>query len=67
MPENPGLYVRLTVQENLELFAGLYGLPSPAARIAAALETVNMARERVICAAGSRRPSAAGGSGARPV
>ena len=40
MPENPGLYVRLTVQENLELFAGLYGLPSPAARIAAALETV---------------------------
>ena len=32
MPENPGLYVRLTVQENLELFAGLYSLPSPAAR-----------------------------------
>ena len=34
MPENPGLYVRLTVQENLELFAGLYGLASPGARIA---------------------------------
>ena len=50
MPENPGLYVRLTVQENLELFAGLYGLPSPAARIAAALETVNMAaRARDLC------------------
>jgi len=44
MPENPGLYVRLTVQENLELFAGLYS-PTfrPPARIAAALETVNMA------------------------
>src|ERR1700739_305862 len=25
MPENPGLYQRLTVIENLELFAGLYG------------------------------------------
>jgi ABC-2 type transport system ATP-binding protein len=50
MPENPGLYLRLTVQENLELFAGLYGLPSPRARIAAALETVNMApRARDLC------------------
>jgi ABC-2 type transport system ATP-binding protein len=50
MPENPGLYVRLTVQENLELFAGLYGLPSSGARIAAALETVNMApRARDLC------------------
>src|ERR1700694_6187177 len=25
MPENPGLYQRLTVIENLQLFAGLYG------------------------------------------
>ena len=25
MPENPGLYLRLTVAENLEFFAGLYG------------------------------------------
>ena len=50
MPENPGLYLRLTVQENLELFAGLYGLPSPRARIAAALETVNLApRARDLC------------------
>jgi ABC-2 type transport system ATP-binding protein len=50
MPENPGLYLRLTVQENLELFAGLYSLPSPRARIAAALETVNMAqRARDLC------------------
>jgi ABC-2 type transport system ATP-binding protein len=50
MPENPGLYLRLTVQENLELFAGLYGLRSPGARIAAALETVNLApRARDLC------------------
>jgi len=35
---------------DLELFAGLYSLPSPAARIAAALETVNMAaRARDLC------------------
>jgi len=26
MPETPGLYLRLSVQENLEFFAGLYGL-----------------------------------------
>ncbi len=43
MPENPGLYLRLTVRENLELFAGLYGLRSPRARIGEALETVNLA------------------------
>jgi ABC-2 type transport system ATP-binding protein len=43
MPEAPGLYLRLTVTENLEFFAGLYGLRSPAARIASALEAVNLA------------------------
>ena len=49
MPENPGLYLRLTVQENLELFAGLYSLPSPRARTAA-LETVILApRARDLC------------------
>jgi ABC-2 type transport system ATP-binding protein len=42
MPEAPGLYQRLTVMENLEFFAGLYGLVAPRARIAAALEAVNM-------------------------
>ena len=26
MPEAPGLYLRLTVTENLEFFAGLYGV-----------------------------------------
>src|SRR5579862_7951088 len=43
MPESPGLYLRLTVTENLEFFAGLYGLRKPAARIAEALEAVNLA------------------------
>ncbi len=33
MPENPGLYLRLTVEENLELFAGLYGLHHPELKI----------------------------------
>jgi ABC-2 type transport system ATP-binding protein len=42
MPENPGLYLRLTVAENLEFFAGLYGLPDPQARIGQALEAVNL-------------------------
>src|SRR5690349_15763452 len=43
MPENPGLYLRLTVQENLEFFAGLYDMGNPAARIRRALEAVNLA------------------------
>lgn len=43
MPEAPGLYLRLTVRENLEYFAGLYGLRRPAARIADALDAVNLA------------------------
>ena len=43
MPESPGLYLRLTVTENLEFFAGLYGLHQPAARIKDALEAVNLA------------------------
>ena len=43
MPEAPGLYLRLTVTENLEYFAGLYGLHRPAPRIEKALEAVNLA------------------------
>jgi ABC-2 type transport system ATP-binding protein len=43
MPENPGLYRRLTVTENLELFAGLYEQRNAAARIGEALEAVNLA------------------------
>jgi len=42
MPENPGLYLRLTVSENLEFFAGLYGIREPRDRIRAALEAVNL-------------------------
>jgi ABC-2 type transport system ATP-binding protein len=43
MPESPGLYLRLSVAENLECFAGLYGLADPGPRIQRALEAVNMA------------------------
>ncbi len=43
MPEAPGLYLRLTVTENLEYFAGLYGLHKPGPRIEKALEAVNLA------------------------
>ena len=43
MPESPGLYLRLSVAENLECFAGLYGLADPGPRIQGALEAVNMA------------------------
>jgi ABC-type Na+ transport system ATPase subunit NatA len=42
MPENPGLYLRLTVAENLEFFAGLFGLHRPEERIARALAAVNL-------------------------
>jgi ABC-2 type transport system ATP-binding protein len=42
MPENPGLYLRLSVAENLEYFAGLYELDDPAPRIDRVLEAVNM-------------------------
>ena len=37
MPESPGLFLRLTVFENLECFAGLYELSHTHERIAAAL------------------------------
>jgi ABC-2 type transport system ATP-binding protein len=42
MPEAPGLYLRLTVAENLEYFAGLYGLHHPQTRITDALDAVNL-------------------------
>ena len=42
MPENPGLYLRLTVSENLRFFAGLYSLQQPQQRISRALEAVNL-------------------------
>jgi ABC-2 type transport system ATP-binding protein len=42
MPETPGLYSRLSVAENLECFADLYGVPDSPARIEHALRAVNM-------------------------
>jgi len=45
MPESPGLYLRLSVKENLTYFAGLYGLRHADKRIDEALEAVNL-RER---------------------
>lgn len=50
MPESPGLYLRLSVAENLECFAGIYGLANPRPRIESALDAVNMtARADDIC------------------
>jgi ABC-2 type transport system ATP-binding protein len=43
MPESPGLYLRLTVTENLECFAGLYQLPNVRRRIEHVLQAVNLA------------------------
>jgi ABC-2 type transport system ATP-binding protein len=43
MPESPGLYLRLTVAENLECFAGLYALPDARQRIERVLRAVNLA------------------------
>jgi ABC-2 type transport system ATP-binding protein len=43
MPEAPGLYLRLSVAENLECFAGLYEVSDPNERIDWALRAVNLA------------------------
>jgi ABC-2 type transport system ATP-binding protein len=43
MPESPGLYQRLTLTENLEYFARLYGLPRRQERITEALVAVGLA------------------------
>jgi ABC-2 type transport system ATP-binding protein len=52
MPEAPGLYSRLTVTENLEFFAGLYGVGNVGPRIAEVLESVNL-RDRAADLCGS--------------
>jgi ABC-2 type transport system ATP-binding protein len=50
MPESPGLYLRLSVIENLECFADLYDVPDPGDRIDRALRAVNLAdRARDAC------------------
>src|SRR5215472_1152846 len=43
MPESPGLFLRLSVVENLACFADLYEVPQPSDRIASSLEAVNLA------------------------
>jgi ABC-2 type transport system ATP-binding protein len=43
MPESPGLYLRLSVTENLACFADLYQVPDPTDRIGRALRAVNLA------------------------
>jgi len=50
MPELPGLYLRLSVRENLECFADLYEVEDPSGRIEHALGAVNLLdRERDLC------------------
>jgi ABC-2 type transport system ATP-binding protein len=43
MPESPGLYLRLSVTENLACFADLYEVPVPGERIDRALRAVHLA------------------------
>ena len=55
MPESPGLYVRLSVLENLQCFADLYEVPDPAQRIGRALEAVKLTdRAHDLCGALSK-------------
>ena len=55
MPESPGLYLRLSVAENLECFADLYEAPNPRARIDQALAAVNLSdRAHETCGALSK-------------
>jgi ABC-2 type transport system ATP-binding protein len=50
MPEAPGLYERLSVTENLEYFAALFGLRQPGLRIKDALAAVNLSeRAQDLC------------------
>jgi ABC-2 type transport system ATP-binding protein len=44
MPESPGLYLRLSVADNLDYFAGLYELTDRRARIERALKAVGLER-----------------------
>ena len=56
MPESPGLYLRLSVAENLECFADLYDAPDPKDRIDGALRAVGGSRQ-TRKSLGSRRKS----------
>jgi ABC-2 type transport system ATP-binding protein len=55
MPESPGLYLRLSVLENLECFAGLYEVPDPVERIRRVLGAVHLTdRAHDVCGALSK-------------
>jgi ABC-2 type transport system ATP-binding protein len=55
VPESPGLYQRLSVRENLECFADLYGTAEPRQRITRALTAVNLQdRAEDVCGALSK-------------
>ncbi|HET9017206.1 MAG TPA: ABC transporter ATP-binding protein [Thermomicrobiaceae bacterium] len=55
MPESPGLYLRLSVTENLQCFADLYELADPPGRIERALRAVNLVeRAHDLCGALSK-------------
>jgi ABC-2 type transport system ATP-binding protein len=55
VPESPGLYQRLSVRENLECFADMYGTADPRERIARSLAAVNLAdRANDLCGALSK-------------
>jgi ABC-2 type transport system ATP-binding protein len=55
MPETPGLYMRLSVRENLECFADLYEVSDPGERIQRALEAVHLLdRQSELCGALSK-------------
>jgi ABC-2 type transport system ATP-binding protein len=50
MPEAPGLYLKLSIAENLDYFARLYGIRDRAARIARSLDAVGLsARAGDLC------------------
>ncbi|MBV8194323.1 MAG: ABC transporter ATP-binding protein, partial [Candidatus Dormibacteraeota bacterium] len=50
MPEAPGLYLRLSVSQNLEFFAGLFGVAQPEDHISEALHAVKLtARADDLC------------------
>jgi len=50
VPESPGLYLRLSVLENLECFADLYDVPNPSDRIESALLAMDLTgRARDTC------------------
>jgi ABC-2 type transport system ATP-binding protein len=55
MPEAPGLYLKLSVEENLDYFARLYGVRDRAGRIARSLDAVGLsARAGDLCGALSK-------------